>query len=169
MKFILVCFGGLVMALLGAPPAAADINISGINIGNQGNANASFGNVAVALGPLDTAEATGGIGNIALASGGSVATKRGGGSFNVVTAAGNSNAGVVDSNLTWTSTLNQGSATVINANGTFSAAVGKNTIKPSSTSIIDQNLSVQTAFCGGTATSAQGRINVSFGSPCRGS
>jgi hypothetical protein len=168
MKTIILCGAAAAAMLFGAPTATADINISGINIGNQGNAEASFGNVAVALGPLDQARAVGGVGNIALASGGSVASKQGPGSFNVVTAAGNSNSGVVNGSFNVASSLNRGSSQVNNANFTFNAALGENEIKPSTASTIGTNFSVQTAFCGGTATSAQGRINVSLGSPCLG-
>jgi len=167
MKTILVIAAGCAAtALFGAPSAQADINISGINIGNQGNAEASFGNVAVALGPLDHVDAVGGVGNIALASGGSVASKQGPGSFNVLTAAGHSGSFVAASNFNWVSTLNEGTSHVVNSNGTFNVAIGRSDSKPSTSQAIDANLSVQTSFCGGTALSAQGRINVS--APCIG-
>lgn len=159
--------GAAIGVCASAPTASADVNISGLNIGNHGNAHASFGNVAIALGPLDKATANGGVANVAFASGGSVASKQGPGSFNLVTAAGNSSSTLVNGSFNVSSTLNQASSSVNNANGTISVAAGKNTIKPSTTSTIGKNLRISAAFCGGS-TSAQGRINLSFGDPCRG-
>lgn len=170
MKFLLAC-ALAPLAILTAPAAAADVNIGGFNIGSQGNAHATFGNVAVALGPNASATAEGGVANFAYATGDSWVVKQGPGSFNVLTANGRginqSAVNVVNTRFTVASALRGGQVTGNGANGTVNVAFGRSNIKPSTVSTVNTDLSVQVAVCGGSVLSSQGdRVNI--GAPCVG-
>jgi hypothetical protein len=72
----IVALGFMVAAFIGAPVAAADINVFGFNIGNQDNAHANFGSIAVAT-RGSTANAISDDFAVAVAFNGGIATANG--------------------------------------------------------------------------------------------
>jgi len=173
----LVATGFIATVLATAPVAAADINVSGVNVpvGN-GTADATFGNVAVAL-RGGTAQAQGGIGNIAIATGEAEASKIHGGSFNAVVAHGDGAQAVLETGVGFNvvAAIGSGSEARLDATplppkppfipGGPGYGGSANIVlagRDSTAHARDTQLSLTAALCGGSTLNAQSvRIKVS--------
>jgi hypothetical protein len=146
----LALVGFVAAALAGAPVAAADINISGINLPiGDGTANASFGNAAAAFNGGTASATGGGFFNVAYASGeGANAVVNTGGGLNVAAAVGPGS----EAKIIRTPPSFGGTGNIVIA-GRDATAVSNNT-----------QLSLSAALCGGSVNAQSQRIRISANS-----